>query len=264
MIEIQHVSHAFGAADRRGDALPVLRDINLAIPDGTFVSILGPSGCGKTTLLRILHGLARPSSGRVIVDGRPVDRPSPDRAMVFQEFNLLPWRTAVANAAFGAEVQARPASLRARLAGGALRLVGLGQFGRRYPHELSGGMKQRVGLARALCTAPRYLLMDEPFAALDLQSRELMQAELLRLWEADRKTVVFVTHSVDEAIVLSDRIVVLSARPATVVQTVDVDLPRPRCAADRDVRSSAAFLEYRQRLWHLLRQEIREEVGTWR
>lgn len=256
MLQLRHVQHQFAPTDRRKPPLTVLDDVSLTIEDGTFVSFLGPSGCGKTTLLRIIDGLVRPTKGQVVVDGKVVQRPSTDRAMVFQEFNLLPWRTSQRNAELGLEIQGVAGSARANSASQALTMAGLDGFGQHFPYQLSGGMKQRVGLARALCTAPRYLLMDEPFGALDPQIRELMQIELMRLWEQDRKTVVFVTHSVDEAIFLSDRIVMFSVRPGKIVETIDVDLPRPRWTNDEAVKASAAFVDYRLRIWHLLKQQL--------
>jgi NitT/TauT family transport system ATP-binding protein len=255
VIAIEHVGHAFHRPGER-TAQPVLEDVDFAVRDGTFVSILGPTGCGKTTLLRIVHGLVRPTGGRVVIDGHEVTGPAADRAMVFQEFNLLPWRTVWRNVELGLEVQGVDRARRRAAVAAALGLVGLEPFAGHYPHELSGGMKQRVGLARAFCTSPRHLLMDEPFGALDLQTRELMQVELTRLWEADQKTVLFVTHSVDEAIFLADRIVVLGGQPAAVRQTIDVNLPRPRWSEDGDPRGCPAFAEYRQRVWRLLRPEL--------
>ena len=254
MIEIRHVGHEFSRAGTRGEPQLALLDVTFAIPDGAFVSILGPSGCGKTTLLRIVHGLVRPTAGEVLVDGTLVRKPSADRAMVFQDFALLPWRSAQANAEFGLKVQGAAVDARRSRAADALRLVGLPDFARHFPHEMSGGMKQRLGLARALATSPRTLLMDEPFASLDLQSRELMQVELMRLWEDDRKTVVFVTHSVDEAVFLSDRVIVLSARPGRVVRNVEIRLPRPRWQDPDQVRSSPEFLDYRRFLWSTLKE----------
>ena len=256
MIEIVQVSHHFWPTGNGKEPLLVLNDVNVTIPDGMFVSFLGPSGCGKTTLLRIIDGLVKASSGVVVVDGAIICRPSADRAMVFQEFNLLPWRTVLANVELGLEVQGVDRSRRSRLASDVLERVGLGAFRHHYPHELSGGMKQLVGFARALCTQPRYLLMDEPFGSLDPQVREMMQLELLKIWEADRKTVVFVTHSVEEAVFLSDRIVVLSARPGRVLETVNIQLPRPRWTQDAAIRGSEAFLGYRQHIWNLLRREL--------
>jgi len=242
MLQIERVSHQFGGRDRNRPPLPVLEHVSLTVEDGTFVSFVCPSGCGKTTLLRIIDGLIRPASGRVVVDGKQVQGPSADRAMVFQEFNLLPWRTAQKNAELGLELQGGDNRARSGEAAKALELTGLEGFGQHFPHQLSGGMKQRVGLARALCTAPKYLLMDEPFGALDPQIRELMQIELMKLWEQDRKTVVFVTHSVDEAIFLSDRIAIFSARPGKVLETLTIDLPRPRWTNDEQVKASPPWL----------------------
>ena len=257
MIDIIHVSHQFGPGGGARGRMPVLDEISMTVPDGTFVSLLGPSGCGKTTLLRIVDGLVEPTAGEVMVDGEIVRRPSADRAMVFQEFNLLPWRTVLGNTELGLEVQGVDRAERRHRAIEALRLVGLEAFSHHYPHELSGGMKQLVGFARALCTEPRYLLMDEPFGSLDPQVREMMQLDLLKIWDLTRKTVVFVTHSVEEAVLLSDQIVVLSSRPARILEIVDVDLPRPRWADEGEVRRSAAFLACRQHVSNLLRRELR-------
>lgn len=253
MIELLHVSHAFGGSRGSGEAEMVLSNISLVVEDGSFVSFLGPSGCGKTTLLRIIHGLLHPTRGSVLVDGKVVLAPSRDRTLVFQEPGLLPWRTALANTELGLEIQGMPRRERRSRASEMLRSLDMGHVQGHYPHQLSGGMKHRVELARALCTDPACLLMDEPFSGLDVQARELMQVELLKLWEADRKTVLFVTHSVEEAVFLSDRVVVFSARPGRIVETFDIDLPRPRWSDDQAVRSSAAFLAYRQQLTRLLR-----------
>jgi NitT/TauT family transport system ATP-binding protein len=256
VISLENVSYRFAGAGSRRSELPVLEGINLTIEDGSFVSILGPSGCGKTTLLRIIAGLIRLNTGRVLIDGKPLDGPSRERALVFQEFNLLPWRTVFANVEFGLEVQGVPAAERRARVKSALKLVALEGFEDRYPHELSGGMKQRTGLARALCTEPKYLLMDEPFGNLDPQIREIMQASLLELWELDRKTVVFVTHSIEEAIFLSDRVVVLTARPGRVLECVDIDLPRPRGLGDAGVRTTTRFMEHRSYLWKRLKPQL--------
>ena len=256
MLQLQRIHHEFAQRAAKKPPLTVIDDVSLTIEDGTFVSFLGPSGCGKTTLLRIIDGLVRATRGQVLVDGKVVTGPSTDRAMVFQEFNLLPWRTSQRNAELGLEIQGVAAAARATSAGGALSRTGLDGFGQHFPYQLSGGMKQRVGLARALCTGPSYLLMDEPFGALDPQIRELMQVELMRLWEQDHKTVLFVTHSVDEAIFLSDRIVVFSARPGRIVETIDVDLPRPRWTNEEAVKGSSAFVDYRLHIWRLLKQEL--------
>jgi NitT/TauT family transport system ATP-binding protein len=256
MIQIQEVAHQFGSFDNEKRPLLVLRGVSMTIMNGTFVSFLGPSGCGKTTLLRIIDGLIKPAAGKVMIDGKAIQGPSADRSMVFQEFNLLPWRTALNNIEFGLEVQGVDRTTRTQKARTALKLVGLEGFESYFPHQLSGGMKQRVGLARALCTGPRCLLMDEPFGALDPQIRELMQLELMKLWEADRKTVVFVTHSVEEAIFLSDQIVVFSARPGRVLELIDIKLPRPRWTNEEEVKGSAAFVNYRQHIWGILKREL--------
>ncbi len=254
MIEISSVSHAFLRED--DEPLHVLDNVSFDIAGGTFVSFLGPSGCGKTTLLRILDGLIRPLKGSVTIDGNKVVRPVEGRAMVFQEFNLLPWRTTQKNVEFALEAHGVERSERRRRAAETLKMVGLDGFANYFPHQLSGGMKQRVGLARALSVEPSYLFMDEPFGALDPQIRELMQIELLKILELDKKTVVFVTHSVDEAIFLSDYIFVFSARPGQVITTMEIDLPRPRWANDEEVKASERFVKYRQEIWHLLKQQI--------
>ena len=247
--------------DGQGGPLHVLDDVSLDIAEGTFVSFLGPSGCGKTTLLRILDGLVRPAVGEIRIDAEPVRGPKADRAMVFKEFNLLPWRTTQKNIEFALEMQGVDKAARCRRASDTLRLVGLDGFAQYYPHQLSGGMKQRVGLARALSIAPSYLFMDEPFGALDPQIRELMQIELLKLLEIDRKTVVFVTHSVDEAIFLSDRIAMFSARPGRLLTIVEVELPRPRWQDDEAVKASDAFVGYRKEIWHRLKHELTKAVA---
>jgi len=256
MIKIKHITHFFGNPVDEKRRLMVLNDVSMNIEDGTFVSILGPSGCGKTTLLRIIDGLICQTSGEVLVDGNTVTGPSAERAMVFQGFNLLPWRNTLSNTELGLELQGVKRRTRTHLALEVLKIVGLENFTNYFPHQLSGGMKQRVGLARALCTRPRYLLMDEPFGSLDSQIRELMQVELMKLWEEDRKTVIFVTHSVEEAIFLSDRIVIFSKRPATVLKSIEINLPRPRWKDEAQVKVSPAFAQYRQEVWLLLKQEL--------
>jgi NitT/TauT family transport system ATP-binding protein len=247
-IDCREVSHCFLKDD--GSATQVLDRISLTIEDHRFISLLGPSGCGKTTLLRMMQGLIVPLSGSVMIGGYQVTGPGSNRAMVFQEHNLLPWKTAIENVLFGCKlVGTTPAESRRR-ACDAMALMGLSEFEDHLPSQLSGGMKQRVGIARALSIQPRILLMDEPFGALDAQTREIMQNELLRIWEADRKTVVFVTHSIDESILLSDRIIVMSARPGRVAATIDVDLPRPR---NDEMRSDPYWAMLRRRLWQLLK-----------
>ena len=255
MIEIDHVSHAFVSAQR---TTPVLHDVSLEIAAGSFVSLLGPSGCGKTTLLRIIDGLVRPTAGQVRIDGAVVREPRAERTMVFQEFNLLPWRTALGNVEFALELHGVRRPERRERALVELQRVGLETFAHYYPHQISGGMKQRVGLARALCTNPSSLLMDEPFGALDPLVREMLQLDLLRLLEAERRTIVFVTHSVDEAVFLSDRVVILGAHPGRVLETVEIALPRPRWENDEAIKASPEFVTYRQQIWHVLKNEMRE------
>jgi NitT/TauT family transport system ATP-binding protein len=250
------VSQVYPSRGRRGGApLTVLEGIDLEIPPSTFVSLIGPSGCGKTTLLKMTAGLIRQTSGRIDVLGKPVTSPSPDVGVVFQEFALLPWRNVLQNVAFPLEAAGSPRSQRTALAMAAIQKVDLEGFEGYLPHQLSGGMKQRVGLARALVMDPSILLMDEPFAALDPQTRELMQGELLTMWERTHKSVLFVTHSLDEAIVLSDRIVVLGGRPSRIKAVIDVDLPRPRAGQGEDVKEAPGFVSLRKHLWSLIKDE---------
>ncbi|MDH7597490.1 MAG: ABC transporter ATP-binding protein [Methanothrix sp.] len=248
LLEVRSVSKVF---DVDGKTMEVLRDISMSVDEGEFVCFIGPSGCGKTTLLRIIAGLEFPSSGSVLLDGAPIRGPGPERGMVFQEYSLFPWRTVLDNVAFGPEIRGVPKEERYRLAREYLKMVGLERFESRYPHELSGGMKQRVAIARALVNNPKALLMDEPFGALDAQTRNVMQSELLRIWEQERKTIIFVTHSVDEAIYLGDRIIVFSARPGRVKEIIGIDLPRPR------KRTSLEVNRIRDKILQDLRTEIK-------
>jgi NitT/TauT family transport system ATP-binding protein len=252
-IDCRNISHWFVKND--GSTTQVLDRVSLSIDDHRFVSLLGPSGCGKTTLLRAIHGLIMPSQGLVMIGNRRVTGPGANRAMVFQEHNLLPWKTAIENVQFGCKLVGIAADDGRRRARDAMAMMGLEGFENHLPNQLSGGMKQRVGIARALSIRPQILLMDEPFGALDAQTREIMQSELLRLWEADRKTVVFVTYSIDESILLSDTIVVMSTRPGSITATIDVDLPRPR---DDEMRSDPRWAALRKRLWRLLKPETIE------
>jgi len=248
---------AVTALDKRFDALEALRGIDLAVAPGEFISLVGPSGCGKTTFLRIVAGLEQATSGRVLIDGRLVSRPGHDRGFVFQNDSLLPWRTVLGNAMIGPEVagSAGPAARRRTLE--LLKLVGLAGFESYYPRQLSGGMRQRVNLARALAIDPDILLMDEPFSALDAQTREIMQTELLRIWEQGRKTVLFVTHQIDEAVFLSDRVLVFARRPGRVQDSVDVTLARPR---ELDIKRTPEFVRYVDRIWRLIEDDVRASV----
>ena len=237
--------------------LQVLRGIDLAVARGEFISLVGPSGCGKTTFLRIVAGLEAASSGEVLLDGRVVRTPGSDRGFVFQSDNLLPWRTVFANAIIGREIagQVGPAE-RARTME-LLKLVGLEGFEHYHPRELSGGMRQRVNLARALAIDPEILLMDEPFSSLDAQTREIMQTELMRIWEEGRKTVLFVTHQIDEAVFLSDRVLVFARRPGRSRENVTIELSRPRALA---IKRTAEFVRYVDHIWRLIEDDVRASV----
>src|SRR5207302_1805924 len=215
-------------------------------------------GCGKTTLLRIVDGLTTPTRGEVWIDGQPVDGPGPNRGFVFQQDALFPWRTVLDNVIFGLEVQGRSKRESRARADGLLQLVGLSGFEQHFPHELSGGMRQRANLARALTIDPDVLLMDEPFAALDAQTREIMQSELLRIWRSNRKTVLFVTHQIDEAVYLADRVVVMTSRPGQIKATLDVDIPRPR---DLSVKRTTEFLQIVDSIWHMIEEEVRSAMA---
>ncbi|MFW6075372.1 MAG: ABC transporter ATP-binding protein [Chloroflexota bacterium] len=234
-----------------------LKDIDLEIREGEFLAVIGPSGCGKTTLLRILGGLEDYDSGEVRIDNDRVTGPGPDRSIVFQTFGLFPWKTVHENVAFPLKVRNLPKDEIRRRCEEYLEMVGLSRFTESYPHQLSGGMQQRVGLARALATDPEILLMDEPFGAIDAQTRELMQEELMRIWADSRKTVLFITHDLDEAVYLADRIVVLTRGPGQVREVVEVGLPRPRW--EYDVRGHERFAEVRRQIWTMLRSDLIEE-----
>jgi NitT/TauT family transport system ATP-binding protein len=237
---------------RDGRTLEVLDLGRLSVADGEFVTVVGPSGCGKSTLLHILGGFISAEAGAIRVHGREVVGPGPDRGMVFQEFSLFPWRTVSGNVGWGLEVRGARTAERQAVVDRYLQLTGLSEFRDHLPGELSGGMKQRVALARVLAFDPEVLLMDEPFGSLDAQTRETMQEELIRIWERTGKTIFFVTHDIDEAVYLGDRVLVLSARPARVREEVAVALPRPRGVV---ARKSTAFLECKNRIWDLIREE---------
>ena len=245
------------ALSKRFGDLEVLRDINAEIAHGEFISLVGPSGCGKTTLLRIVAGLEAASAGAVLLDGRAVRGPGGDRGFVFQSDNLLPWRSVFDNAMIGPEVAGRAGPAEQRRTRNLLKLVGLEGFEKYFPRQLSGGMRQRVNLARALAIDPQILLMDEPFSALDAQTREIMQTELMRIWDKGRKTVLFVTHQIDEAVFLSDRVLVFARRPGRVQAEIKIALPRPRTLA---VKRTAEFVAYVDRIWRLIEDDVRASV----
>jgi NitT/TauT family transport system ATP-binding protein len=256
-LEIKGLTKHYDVERERRQVL-ALSDVSLDVSDGEFMAIVGPSGCGKTSLLNIVAGLLRYDSGRVVIDGKTVNGPGVERAVVFQQASLLPWRTVAGNIRYGMEMQRRfdRDVMRSRTEQ-FVQLVGLNGFERHYPSELSGGMQQRVNLARALAADPMVLLMDEPFAALDAQTREFMQAELLKIWSAARKTVLFITHQINEAVFLADRVAVMSARPGRVKGIVTIPFDRPRALGlKRDPR----FLEIEERIWQMV-EEAPERIG---
>ena len=255
-VELQHVFKSFR---HHGGTVDVLHDISLTVAAGEFVCLVGPTGCGKSTIIHLIAGLERPDQGRILVDHQPVTRPDPSRCVVFQDAALFPWLTVLGNVEFGLRMAGLPRPRRRERALEYLRLVHLSRFTRAYPHQLSGGMRQRVAIARALALQPTVLLMDEPFAALDAQTRAVLQNELLEIWELARPTVIFVTHNVREATGLADRVYVVSARPGRIRDVERVVLPRPRHAED------PTLLAHQHKILGLLGEEIekvlRDELG---
>ena len=242
---------------RTGGRLLALDNIDLHVDDGEFVTIVGPSGCGKTTFINLCDGLLKPTAGKTDIDGKQVTGPGTDRGMVFQDSCLMPWRTVIKNVIFGLECQGLDNPEGQERARKFIKLVGLQGFEDHYPHELSGGMQQRCNLARALTVDPKILIMDEPFASLDAQTREIMQAELLRIWREARKTVLFITHQINEAIYLADRVIIFGARPGRVKQTIKIDLPRPR---DLSLKRDPRFLEYENLVWEQIEEEVKKTM----
>ena len=235
----------------------VLAGINLEIKDGEFLTIVGPSGCGKSTLLEIMAGLVKATSGCIYINGKPSNAPDRDRGIVFQGYALFPWRTVLGNVAYGLEEKGVPEKKRIEICMEYISLVGLSGFENHYPHELSGGMKQRVAIARALAYDPDILLMDEPFAALDAMTREILQTEVLRIWDETKKTVIFVTHNIEEAVFLADRIAVMSGRPGVIKKIIDVPLLRPRLEEERLTQD---FMKIRQEVGRLVREEVKAAI----
>ena len=244
MLELDQVTKIYYNAN--GEPVPAVDGLTLSIGDSEFVCLVGRSGCGKTTSLRLIAGLEKATHGRISLNALPVDGPSADRCVVFQRYTLFPWRTVLANVAFGLEMRGLSKSEREETARHYLSVVGLAEYLKAYPSELSGGMQQRVAVARALAAKPEVLLMDEPFGALDAQTRAVLQQELVRIWKADRKTIVFVTHDIQEAVLLADRVVVMQGPPGRIQAILDCDLPRPRD------KNSPAFVEISDRIHMLL------------
>ena len=249
-VEISGLSKWFGE-------LEALQKIDVAVEQGEFISVVGPSGCGKTTFLRMVAGLEPATSGTILIDGQPLRGPGNNRGFVFQNDSLLPWRTVLANALIGPEVAGKVGDRERQRTLDLLKLVGLGGFENYYPRQLSGGMRQRVNLARALAIDPDVLLMDEPFASLDAQTREIMQTELLRIWEQGRKTVLFVTHQIDEAVFLSDRVLVFARRPGRLQENIEIKLLRPRALA---LKRTPEFIAYVDRIWTMIEHDVRTAV----
>ena len=255
-VSVRNLSKTYPGRNR--NQIAVFNNLDLDIHPEEFICIVGPSGCGKTTFIKIIDGLAPASSGSVYVNGKEVSEPDFDRAFVFQADSLYPWRTVLDNIVFGLEIKGIDRKERYPRARELIKMIGLSGFESHYPHELSGGMRQRVNLARALAVDPEIILMDEPFAALDAQTREVMQQELLKLWLNNRKTVLFITHQIDEAVYLADRVIVFSARPSRIKADFRVDIPRPR---QLSVKRSPKFLEYVGEIWNLIESDVLHSIA---
>jgi NitT/TauT family transport system ATP-binding protein len=254
-LSLEHITCTFVSREDRGRRYTAVRDTTLVVGEGEFVSVVGPTGCGKSTLLNVAAGLLEPSAGRVLVFGEPLVGLNRRAGYLFQAEALMPWRNALGNVVAGLEFRGVPRRQATEQGEEWLRRVGLGGFGDRYPHQLSGGMRKRVSLAQTLILNPQILLMDEPFSALDVQTRQLMENELLDLWSVDRKTVVFITHDLEEAISLSDRVVVLSAGPETrPIGEFVIGLPRPRDVSE--IRLAPEFIDLHGRIWHAMKEEV--------
>jgi NitT/TauT family transport system ATP-binding protein len=260
-IQFNHVSKVFTIRDsnERKNGIKeftAINNVHFSVKVGEFLTLVGPSGCGKSTLLDLLGGLTKPTSGQILIDGKPIKGPGLDRGIVFQQYALFPWKTAMGNIEFGLEAKGIPKKERTEIARHFLALVGLSGFENRYPHELSGGMKQRIAIARSLAYEPDVLLMDEPFAALDAQTRETLQTELLRIWEKTKKTIIFITHGIDEAVYLGERIAVMTSRPGTIKKMVQNPIHSRNL--DEDIRSTPGFAQARHQIWDLLREEVHQ------
>jgi ABC-type nitrate/sulfonate/bicarbonate transport system ATPase subunit len=252
MLDITGLSKTYGGAGRDDPPIRVLDSVSFSVPKNQFVCLLGGSGCGKTTLLKIVAGLIAPDAGRIEIEGRAVTRPGSDRSLVFQNYGLLPWRNVLGNVEFGLEIRGVPRAQRREICRDYIKRVGLTGCENHFPHQISGGMQQRVGLARALSKDPKILLMDEPFAAVDMQTREHLQDELLGIWWTMKTTVLFVTHSIEEAIYLGDRVIVMASRPGRIAADILTELPRPR--AETEVKSSARYAELQRQVRTALKE----------
>jgi len=258
-IQFQNVTKTFAVKGPAGARAPArftaVQDLDLGVREGELLVLVGPSGCGKSTLIDLLGGLSLPTSGRVLLDDKPITGPALDRGVVFQSYALFPWRTALGNVEFGLEAKGVASGERREIARSHLDLVGLSGFEERYPHELSGGMKQRVAIARSLAYDPEVLMMDEPFGALDAQTRESLQEELLRIWERSRKTILFITHGIDEAVYLGQRVAVMTSRPGRIKRIIEIPAELRRRRGE-DIRSAPEFGELHHEIWTLLRDEV--------
>ena len=250
-----HIDHVVKKFNGRNGEMVALNGVDLDIHENEFVCVVGPSGCGKSTLLNIIGGLESPTEGQVLVDGKPVQGPGPDRGIVFQQYALFPWLTVEKNVQFGLKLQGKSNEEAEEIAHKYLKMVDLEGFAKSYPKELSGGMKQRVAIARAYAADPEVLLMDEPFGALDAQTRTQLQTELLETWEKDRKTCFFITHDVEEAIILAQKVIIMSARPGRIKSIIDIDIPYPRT---QETKMTPRFLELKNEIWSQVYQEYLE------
>ena len=247
-----HIDHVVKKFNGRGGEMVALNGVDMDIHENEFICVVGPSGCGKSTLLNIIGGLDTPTEGKVLVDGKEVDGPGPDRGIVFQQYALFPWLTVEKNVQFGLKLQGKSPEECQEIAQKYIKMVELEQFAKSYPKELSGGMKQRVAIARAYAVNPKVLLMDEPFGALDAQTRTQLQQELLETWEKEQKTCFFITHDVEEAIILAQRVVIMCARPGRLKDIVDIDIPYPR---NQETKMTPRFLELKNYIWNQVYQE---------
>lgn len=259
-IVLDNLSQVYYVRDKESsekEKFQALKDFSLSIGKGEFIAIVGPSGCGKSTLLDIISGIVKAESGSISIDGKVVNGPALDRGFVMQGYALFPWRTIRKNVEFGLELKKVPKKERNKISDEFIELIGLKGFENRYPHELSGGMKQRVAIARSLAYDPEVLLMDEPFAAVDAQTRETLQDELMRIWDKTNKTIIFVTHSIEEAVLLADRVVVMTKNPGTIKEIVNIDLPRPR--TNSDMRASADYNSITNKIYEYLHNKVEKK-----